>query len=182
MARVPYVPQEELDPDYQDLVVSSLQPGKQVNVYSALGNNQEVLRGMREFLGALWTHSGLTDRQREVVILTVASETGSEYEWHQHVNIASGTDLETGEIAAIGRDDRDPFPEEERALISYTRAVAQGRVTDELHEATSEYFDEDALAGAASTAAGYLALGRVIDALGVEIEAGDQFVGWDPSG
>lgn len=182
MARVPYVPQEELDPEYQDLVVSSLQPGEQLNVYSALGNNQEVLRGMREFLGALWTHSGLTDRRREVVILTVASETGSEYEWHQHVSIASGTDLETGEIAAIGRDDRTVFPEDERALISYTRAVARGRVTDELHEAASEYLDEDALVGAASTAAGYLALGRVIDALGVETEPGAQFVGWDPSG
>lgn len=182
MARVPYVPQQELDPDYQDLVVSSLQPGKQVNVYSALSNNQEVLRGMREFLGALWNHSGLTDRQREIVILTIASETGSEYEWHQHVNIASETDLEAEEVAAIARDDRDPFPEEERLIVSYTRAVARGRVTDELHEAIGEHFDEDTLTGAASTAAGYLALGRVIDALAVEIESGDQFVGWDPTG
>ena len=182
MARVPYVPREELDPDYQDLVVSSLQPGKQVNVYSALGNNQEVLRGMREFLGALWSHSGLTDRQREIVILTVASETGSEYEWHQHVNIASETGLDPDEIAAIARDDRALFPEEERLIVSYTRALVQGRVTDELHEAIREHFDEEALTGAATTAAGYLALGRVIDALAVEIETGDQFVGWDPSG
>lgn len=180
MARVPYVPRDELDPEYRDLVVSSLQPGKQVNVYSAISNNQEVLRGMREFLGALWNHSGLTDRQREIVILTVASEIGSEYEWHQHVNIASDADLEAEEIAAIARDDRDSFPEEERVLVAYTRAVARGRVTDELHDAVGEHFDEEALAGTASTAAGYLALGRVIDALGVEIEAGDEFVGWDP--
>lgn len=182
MARVPYVPQAELDPDYQDLVVSSLQPGKQLNVYSALSNNQEVLRGMRALLGTLWNDSGLTDRQREIVILTLASETGSEYEWHQHVSIAAEAGLEPEEVAAIARDDRAPFPEEEQLIVSYTRAVAQGRVTDELHEALGEHLGERALVGAASTAAGYLALGRVIDALAVEVERGDQFVGWDPSG
>lgn len=181
MSRVPYVTRDELDPDYQDLVVSSLQPGTTLNVYSAVGNNQEVLRGFRAFLGALWNDSGLTDRRREIVILTVASELGSEYEWHQHVTIASNVGLTREEIAAIGRDDRSRFPDgEDQALVAYTRAVARGRVTDALHEAVLDYFDEETVVGAASTAAAYLALGRVIDALGVEIEPGDEFVGWDP--
>jgi hypothetical protein len=78
MARVHYVTQDELDSADRDLVVSSLQPGKTVNVYSAVGNNGAVLRGLHEFLGALWTDSGLTDRQREVVVLTVASGHRSE--------------------------------------------------------------------------------------------------------
>lgn len=180
MARVPYVSGDELDSDYKELVVSSLQPGKTVNVYSAIANNQEVLRGVREFLGTLWNHSGLTDRQRELVILTAASEIGSEYEWHQHEKIGTDVGLEPAEITAIARDDRDPFTDEEQALIAYTRAVARGRVTDSLHAAILEYFDEETVVGAASTAAGYVALGRIIDALGVDIESGDEFVGWNP--
>lgn len=180
MVRVPYVTQDDLDPDYRDLIVSSLQPGKTVNVYSAIGNNQEVLRGFREFLGALWSHSGLTDRRREIVILTVASEIGSEYEWHQHANIALDAGLDANEIAAIARDDRSSFSNEERALMAYTRAVARGRVTDALHEAMLDYFDEETIVGTASAAAGYVALGRVIDALGIEIESNDEFVGWTP--
>jgi alkylhydroperoxidase family enzyme len=180
MARVPYVSQDDLDPDDSELIVSSLQPGKTVNVYSAIANNPDVLRGAREFLGALWTHSGLTDRQREIVILTVASEIVSEYEWHQHVNIATDAGVDAAEIAAIARGDPDPFSDEEQALIAYTRAVVRGRVSDPLHAAVREFVDEGALVGAASTAAGYLALGRIIDALGVEIEAGDEFAGWDP--
>ncbi|WP_255167226.1 carboxymuconolactone decarboxylase family protein [Natrononativus amylolyticus] len=180
MARVPYVTQDDLDPEYQELVVSSLQPGKTVNVYSAIGNNQEVLRGLREFLGALWNHSGLTDRQREIVILTAASEIGSAYEWHQHVTIATDAGLEPAEIGAIARDDRRALPDEERALVAYTRAVVRGRVTDALHEAVVEYVGEETTVGAAATAAGYLALGRIIDALDVDLEAGDEFVGWDP--
>lgn len=181
MARVPYVTEDDLNPDYRDLITSSLQPGKTVNVYSSIGNNQEVLGGLREFLGTLWDYSGLTDRQRELVILTAASEIHSEYEWHQHVNIATGIDFDLEEIDAIARDDRSPFSDEEQVLIAYTRAVARGRVTDALHEAMQDYFDAETIAGTASVAAGYVALGRVIDALGVEIEAGDEFIGWTPS-
>jgi alkylhydroperoxidase family enzyme len=178
MARVPYLTGDDLDPEYRDLVVSSLQPGKRVNVYSAVGNNQEILGGLREFLGALWNHSGLDDRQREIVILTVAAEIGSTYEWHQHVGIAADAGLNDEEIGAIARDDRDPFSDDERALVAYVRGVARGRVTDPLHKAVVERIGERATVGAASVAAGYLALGHLIQALGVEIEAGDDFVGW----
>lgn len=180
MPRVPYVEQDALDAEYRDLVVSSLQPGKTVNVYSAIANNPEVLRGFREALGSVWNHSGLTDRQRELVVLAAASETGSAYEWHQHVTIATDAGITREEIAAVARDDRSPFPEAERALLAYTRAVVRGRVDDAHHAALAEHFDADTVVGAAATAAGYLALGRVIDALGVDIEAGDEFVGWDP--
>lgn len=180
MARVPSVTQDELDPKYQDLVISSLQPGKRINVYSAIGNNAPVLAGFREFLGSLWSHSGLSDRQREIVILSAASETDAEYEWHQHVNIGTDAGLSRAEIAAIARDDRSGFATEEQALIAYTRAVARDRVTDSLHEAMAEQFAEETIVGAASTAAGYVALNTVISALGVEIEDENEFVGWDP--
>lgn len=180
MARVSYVTQDELDPEFQDLIISSLQPGKRINVYSAIGNNAPVLAGFREFLGSLWSHSGLSDRQREIVILTAASETDAEYEWHQHVNIGTDSGLSRADVAAIARDDRSDFATEEQALIAYARAVARGRVTDVLHEAMAEQFDDETIVGAASTAAGYVALNSVIDALDVEIEEGDEFAGWDP--
>jgi alkylhydroperoxidase family enzyme len=178
MARVPYTTADDLAPAYRDLIVSSLQPGKTVNVYSAIGNNPAVLGGLREFLGALWTHSGLSDRQREVVILTAASETGSIYEWHQHVGIARTAGLTDDEISAVARDARDLLADDERALVAYARAVVRGRVTDPLHEAVVEQVGEAATVGAAAVAAGYLCLGRIIEALGVEIEAEDEFVGW----
>lgn len=181
MARIPYRTQEELDPEYRELIVSSLQPGKRINAYSAISNNQEILAGFREFLGALWDHSGLTDRQREIVILTAASEVGSAYEWHQHVNIGTDAGLDPSEIAAIARDDRTSFSPEEQGLIAYTRAVVRGRVEDPVHEALSVHFENETIAGTAATAVGYLALARLIQAFDVEIEDGDTFVGWNPT-
>jgi alkylhydroperoxidase family enzyme len=180
MARVPYVGPDEIDDEYSDLVVSTLQPGKTVNVYSAIGNNGPVLGGFRDFLGSLWSDSGLTDRQRELVILTAAAAVENEYEWHQHVNIAGGDLVSEEELAALADGDDDVFEGAERALVQYARAVVEGEVTDELHDALAEHFDDAAISGAACTAAGYLGLGRTIDALGVEIEADDDFVGWHP--
>ncbi len=180
MARVPYVEQEDLDPEYRELIISSLQPGKRANVYSAIGNNQEVLAGLREYLGSLWSESGLSDRQREIVILSVAAEIDNPYEFHQHVLIGRDIGLADDEVAALGRDDREPFSAAERALIAYTRATVRNRVNDTIHDALAEHFDDETIVGVAATAGGYVALGRLIDVLGVELEAGDEFVGWDP--
>jgi alkylhydroperoxidase family enzyme len=179
MARVPPVTASDLDPEHRDLIVSSLQPGETLNVYSTIGNNESILVGLRAFLSTLWDESGLSDRQREIVILTTASETRQDYEWHQHVGIASNAGLDRTEIGAIARDDRAGFSTSEQALIAYTRAVIRGRVTDALHEAAAEQFDEETMIGAAATAAGYLALGRMIEAFDIEIEADEEFVGWD---
>lgn len=180
MARVPYATADDLEPEYRDLIVSSLQ-GKPRNVYAAIGNNPAVLKGLRQFFGSLWTDSGLTDRQREMVILTAASELGSIYEWHQHVNIALGVGIDAEEIVAIARDDRTPFSSTEAALIAYTRAVARGRVEDPHHTAISEFFDDETVVGIVAIAASYAALANMIDALGIEIETGEEFVGWEPS-
>lgn len=180
MSRVPYVGPDALDEEFADLVVSSLQPGKRINIYSATANNPEILAGLRTYLGAMWEESGLSDRQREIIILTTAAEIGSAYEWHQHESIGQSAGLSDDEIAAIARDDQVVFPSDDRVLIAYTRGVIRGRVTDELHEETVQILGESAAVGAAATASGYLALGRMIDAFDVELEANDTFVGWDP--
>jgi alkylhydroperoxidase family enzyme len=180
MARVPYRDPDDLPEPSRDLVVSSLQPGKTVDVYRAVANNPPVLAGLRSFLGALWTDSGLTERERELVILAVAREVDSEYEFHQHANVASIVDVPDEDVAAIGTADLSGFDEREVPLVRYARAVVNGEVDDARFDELAAWFDDEAIAGATALAAGYGALARVIDALGVEIE--DQFVGWDLGG
>ncbi len=179
MARVPYVDPSDMPEEYRDLVVSSLQPGKTVHVYQAVGNNPEVLDGLRTFLGSLWSDSGLADRERELVILATARTVDSSYEWHQHVGIAKDAGVAEEEILAISAGDYETFDASETALLEYTEAVVDGRVTDGLSDALKEHYDANAVSGATATAAGYLGLARTIDALGVEIEVGDEFIGWE---
>lgn len=182
MARVPYRDPDDLPAGIGDLVVSSLQPGKTVNVYRAVANNPAVLEGLRDYLGALWSESGLTDRERELVVLAVARELDNAYEWHQHVGIARSVGVADETIRAIGAGSLDAagLDGREAAMVRYGRAVVRGEVDDGLHAAVAGGLDDDAVAGLAALAAGYAALARVIDALGVELE--DPFVGWDLSG
>lgn len=176
MARVPYTDQADLPEEYQDLIVSDLQPGKTVNVYRAIGNNPPVLAGLRSFLGQLWSESGLTDHQRELVILSVAKAVDSKYEWHQHVGIARNAGVSDEEILAIASDDLSVFENREQDMLRYAHAAMTGDITDDLHAAVATHFDEYTIVGLAAVASGYVLLARLIDACGVEIE--DEFVGW----
>lgn len=182
MARVPYVTADELPEEVRDLVVSELQ-GRPLHVYQTIANNPAILAGLRGFLGSTWTDSGLTDRQRELVILAAARVADSAYEWHQHTRIARDDLIDIEEIAAIGAGAFDELGDDDRVLVEYATAVATGSVDDADHEAVRAVLGDDAgVVGAAATAAGYLGLGRLIDACGVELEPGDAFVGWTPAG
>ncbi|MCL7418282.1 MAG: carboxymuconolactone decarboxylase family protein, partial [Halalkalicoccus sp.] len=150
-----------------------------LHVYRALGNNPEVLAGLRGFLSSLWSDSGLSDRERELVILAVTREIGNEYEFHQHVNIARDVGIDDGTIGAVSRGEFDDLDGEEAALLRYALAVVGGEVEDRDHDAITERYDESAVVGVAALAEGYTALGGIIDALGVELE--EEFVGWDPT-
>ncbi|TKX78833.1 carboxymuconolactone decarboxylase family protein [Halorubrum sp. SD626R] len=179
MARVPYADASDVPDEHEDLLRSSLQ-GKPMHVYESIGNNPDVLVGLRSFFGALWTDSGLTDRERELVILAVAAEVGSRYEWHQHVNIARDVGIDDAEIAAVGRGDLASLDDDEGTLLEYALAVARNEVDAIVHAETAALYDDDAIVGVAAIAGAYGALAQMIDAFDLELEEGTSFHGWDP--
>ena len=180
MGRVPYVVEDDLPEEYEDLITSSLQPGKRVNVYRAVGNNPEVLAGLRAYLGKLWSDTGLSAYRRELVILAIAREFDSAYEWHQHVNVARNMDIPDEECRAIADGNHEVFDDDDRLVLRYALAVARGDVDDDLHEEISEVYDDSTVVGIAGLGGGYAMLAQLIDAFDVDIE--DDFVGWDLQG
>ncbi|MFC7324297.1 carboxymuconolactone decarboxylase family protein [Halorubrum rutilum] len=179
MARVPYADASDVPAEYEELLESSLQ-GKPLNVYRSLGNNPEVLAGLRSFLSSLWTDSGLSERDRELVILAAASETRNRYEWHQHVNIARDVGIDDEVIAGIGTGDLSPLDGDETTLVEYAVAVVRREVDAVAHEETAARYDDETVVGIAALAQGYAGLGGMIDAFDLELEDGDEFHGWDP--
>jgi alkylhydroperoxidase family enzyme len=179
MARVPYVDASDVPDEHEELLESSLQ-GKPLHVYRSLGNNPEVLAGLRSFLGSLWADTGLAERERELVILAAASETRNRYEWHQHVNIARGVGIDDAAIAGIGTGDLSPLDADETALVEYATAVVRGEVDAVVHDEISARYGDETVVGIAALAQGYAGLGGMIEAFDLELEAGDQFHGWDP--
>ena len=179
MARVPYADADDVPDEHEALLSSELQ-GKPLNVYRALGNNPPVLAGMRAFLRALWRDSGLTERERELVILASAAAIESRYEWHQHVAIARGVGVDDAVIAAIGDGPLSVLDDADRVLVEYVRAVVTERVDAVTHAAAADRYDPDVLVGIAATAQGYAALGGLIRAFDLELEPDESFYGWDP--
>ncbi|MFO8114930.1 MAG: carboxymuconolactone decarboxylase family protein [Halorubrum sp.] len=179
MARVPYVDASDVPEEYEELLESSLQ-GKPLHVYRSLGNNPAVLAGLRSFLGSLWTDSGLSDRDRELVILAAARETRNRYEWHQHATIARGVGIDEDVIAGIGTGDLAPLDADETTLVEYALAVVRREVDAVIHEEIAGRYDDGTIVGIAALAQGYAGLGGMIEAFDLELESGSQFHGWDP--
>ncbi|SMO51628.1 carboxymuconolactone decarboxylase family protein [Halorubrum cibi] len=179
MARVPYAEPADVPDEHEELLESVLQ-GKPLNVYRSLGNNPAVLAGMRAFLRSLWHDSGLTDREREFVILATAATIDNRYEWHQHVNIARDVGIDDAVIAGVGTGDLTALDDGERTLVEYVRAVVRESVDAVTHESIAALYDESEIVGIAATAQGYAALGGLIRAFDLELESGTAFHGWDP--
>ncbi|GAB3410728.1 hypothetical protein GCM10027435_01620 [Haloparvum alkalitolerans] len=194
MARVPYVDPADVPAEHRDLLNSRLQ-GKPLNLYRALGNAPAVLVGFRGHLEALWSETGLTERERELVILASAAAVGSRYEWHQHVNIARDAGIDDEAIYAVTAfacedpetlADADALADagldaDERALVAYVRAVVRGETDDALHAALAEHYPTDTVVGVAVIAGTYTGLAHVIDALKLDLEADEEPLHeWDP--
>jgi len=126
----------------------------------------------------MWWESGLTDRQRELVILAVASELRSRYEWHQHVHFAVDDIVSVAEARQIAAGDTEGFDEPKTALLTYIGRFAAMDIDDTTHERVAEFFSDKELVAIAMLAMNYVGLAHVIDGFDVEIEA-EEFVGWD---
>lgn len=196
MARVPYLSEEDLPPEYRRLFgptnpfVEAAQAedsdddapwedtpwdGPQ-NTHRAIGNNPEILEAYRRLGASVWMETGLNDRERELVILSVAKALESEYEWYQHVRVALRIGIERDAIEALANDELESLTEAEQALVEYATAFATRSVDDGTHARTAEHFDDATIVGIGMLAAYYIGIDYMGDALALDLE--EEFVGW----
>lgn len=156
----------------------TVRQGENMHVLQAIANNLPLLEARRAYGAALRDGSGLTERERELVIMTVAGHVRSRYIWHQHARFATGSIVSTEEVRALAGGGDDAFDEDEAALIRYVRRFADGEVDDDAHGEVAAHYDANEVVGIGMIAMGYVGLALGADAFGVEIEE-DEFVGWD---
>src|SRR5712691_8431370 len=126
--------------------------GTPPNLYRALGNQPRLVAAWAEFSRVL-RHEARTPRAlRELLILRGAQLVRSEYEWAQHLPMARKAGVREAQIAALAK------------------AVTEGRVSDRVYAEASKHFDPADYVELCLVAAFYAAVGRMIDALGVQLE------------
>lgn len=192
MARIPPIELGEGQPSDRDLLQTSMHPESldesyrhlfsrpERNVHLTIGHNPAILDTFRTTNAEVYDGCGLSKREREIVILTVASESESRYEWHQHVRHALAAGFTRDEIRALGEGETDPFTDAEAALHRYVSAFVRETVDDSTHEELAAHVDTETLVGTAVLASRYVGLAKVLTAFDVETE--EPFVGWDLEG
>jgi alkylhydroperoxidase family enzyme len=193
MARVPYLTEDELPEEYRYLfspanpfsVERTEAAGEEEDApwdgpqhtHRAIANNPELLEAYRRMGSSVWQASGLSDRERELTILTVARTLESAYEWYQHARIALDAGVPREDILAVSRGEYDSFSPSDRALVRYVEAFTDRTVDDGTHAELAEHFDEATIVGVGMLASYYIGIDYMGDAFDLEME--DEFVGWE---
>lgn len=144
---------------------------RQVNLYRSLAAAPELLEAWIDWAWALRDRCVTPRDLRELVVLRTAVLARSPYEWHQHERMASDAGLTPERIAAVAAwQVSDLFDPRERAVLALTDAVVAGGVPDAVLDALAEHVDERGRLELVLTAAFYVMVPRVLDALRVPLE------------
>ena len=145
--------------------------GTPPNLYRALGNHPKLIAAWTEFSKMLRYDTRTPRALRELVILRGAQLMRSEYEWAQHLAMARKAGVREAQIGQLANWRKSPeFDEREKAAIALAEAVTQGHVSDEVYAQAHRHFDEHDYVELAAVAAFYAMVGRMLDAMGVQLE------------
>lgn len=145
--------------------------GQPPNLYKALANHPALVAAWTEFSKTL-RHDTRTPRSlRELVILRGAQLMRSEYEWAQHLPMARKAGVSEAQIQALPSWKSSPhFDAREKAALALAEAVTQGKVGDEVYAEAMRQFDHHDYVELALVASFYAMVGRMLDAMGVQLE------------
>ena len=111
-------------------------------------------------------------RERELMILRVASRTRSPYEWAQHVRIARSCGITAEEIAAIphGADAGIWSPLEADLLAATDQLLDHHRIDDDTWDRLAEHLDERQLMEVTFVVGTYTCLAMAFNSFGLELD------------
>lgn len=111
----------------------------------------------------------LPERLRELTILTSAR--GVPYAWAHHRPLAVQTGINQAAVDQIG-EGRVPgnLPANEQAIVAFVIALGDLTVTDAIMDGMKKHFSPRQIVDVAMSATYYGALGRMVVALGVDVE------------
>ncbi|MDR9451218.1 MAG: carboxymuconolactone decarboxylase family protein [Acidimicrobiia bacterium] len=147
--------------------------GEVLNVHRVMAHHPELLAAWAPLRQHVAAGSSLSPRFRELAILRVAHRMGVSYEWYHHVRRALVAEMTAEEIEAIRLAPDHRWQEAESVLLTAVDELHDHlNVTDSTWAALARLFTTDQILDLLVTVGTYTTLAMVINATGVEIEAG----------
>ena len=169
-------PSEEADweGEQQELMAKIEQGAGKINVMRTLVRHPKLMKRWLPFTNHILFKSSLAARDREIVILRVAWNSKSEYEWGQHIAIARREGLTDEEINRVADGaEAEGWSEAEAALIRAADDLeADSFITDATWQALTRHFSEHQVMDLIMTVGNYRALAGFINSTGVQLDDG----------
>lgn len=106
-ARVPPLPVAQWDKELAQKLGAAKSPP--LNVQKTLANHPKLLGKWVLWANHVLFKNSNTPRVREIAILRAGWNSGSMYEWNQHVRVGRGVKMTDADFAAIGRGPADAY-------------------------------------------------------------------------
>jgi 4-carboxymuconolactone decarboxylase len=142
------------------------------NALATLVHNPALAEPWLRYNDVLLRHASIDARLRELMILRVAWSTRSEYEWVQHVRLASRVDITPDEIEAISRgaDDDGWSPLEKAVLTATDELLDDYRIHDDTWQQLAEKLNERQLVEVVFIVGTYICLAMAFKSFGVQLD------------
>ena len=146
---------------------------KALNLLGLFAHHPELTRAYHTFNGHVLFASTLSVRQRELLVLRVASLRGSAYEWAQHVFLARDAGIDEDEIARVveGPDEPGWAPLDAAMVRAVDELLADAMIADDTWKVLAGELDEQQLMDLVFTVGAYDLLAMALRSFGVELDA-----------
>lgn len=159
----------------------SRENGSKTNIMMVMANNPDLGKAYNIWGKHLLMTNTVPVRPREIIILRVAWNLKSGYEWHNHVGYGINAGLSLDEIAAIRVGSQaGNWNEEDRAVLdSVDEQMQLGRISDATWATLAKYYDRRQLMDLVFCIGHYVMTSWAISSFGVPIEKAADVVGFD---
>ena len=168
MARLPYLEQSDLAPEFQDLLA------RNINLFRALAHSPRGARAFSDLGTFIRRKSALDPRLREMAILQVGYLARSPYEFSHHVEIGRRFGVSDDDIRAIAAESAGRpstlEPLAKAVLRAAREMTADLAVSDQTFAELRQSLDNECLTDLVLTIAFYNAVVRILATMQIDVE------------
>ena len=159
--------------------IHQLSPTGKLDVFRLMTVAPACAEPYLRYMQATVADLGITQVERELVVLAVAALEGGSYIWAQHCQIGTSIGIDQPRLDALGDGftEQGPFDDREWALLDFVRGVIRDvRVSDARFAATRAHFTPQQIVEIIYLAGAYMTLVRLTEVAELPVDQllGDQ--------